>query len=138
MISSLEKQRSLQHWNLMLKEAQISNNYKSSLKKNVTNVIKTTVLWNTNTTNSRNHFNNPNQKTRPRGAKEALQTKRRHPHPRLEKLNHNTAGLPQNVERNNKALDNLTSKNEQPTIPPTSSQTNTEDAPCGAGAHDHN
>ena len=27
---------------------------------------------------------------------------------------------------------------EKPTIPPTSSQTNTEEAPCGAGAHDHN
>ena len=66
------------------------------------------------------------------------QTKRSHPHPRLEKLNHNAAGLPQNIERTNKALDNLTSKKEKPTIPPTSSQTNMEEAPCGAGSHDHN
>ena len=138
MISSLEKQRSLQRWNLTLKEAQVSNNYKSSLKKNVTNVINTTALWKTNTTNSRNHLNNPNKKTLHQGAKEAPQTKRSHPHPRLEKLNHNAAGLPQNIERNNKALDNLTSKKEKPTIPPTLSQTNTEEAPCGAGAHDHN
>ena len=34
------------------------------------------------------------QKTHPRGAKEAPQTKRRHPHPRLEKLNHNAADPP--------------------------------------------
>ena len=40
MISSLERQRSLQQWNLTLKEAQVSINYKSSLKKNVTNAIK--------------------------------------------------------------------------------------------------
>ena len=78
------------------------------------------------------------QKTRPRGAKEAPQTKRSHPQPRLEKLNHNAVGLPQNFERNNMALDNLTSKKEKPTIPPTSTQTNTEEAPRGAGARDHN
>ena len=119
-------------------EGGASFEHKSSLKKNVTNVIKTTVLWNTNTTNSRNHLNNPSKKNRPRGAKEAPQTKRSHPQPRLEKLNHNAAGLPQNVERNHKALDNLTSKKEKPTIPPTSSQTNTEEAPRGAGARDHN
>ena len=94
--------------------------------------------YRSNTTNSRSHVNNPNKKTRPRGAKEAPQTKKSHPHPRLEKLNHNAAGLPQNVECNNKALDNLTNKKEKPTIPPTLSQTNMEEAPCGTGAHDHN
>ena len=52
---------------------------------NVTNVINTTALWKTNTTNSRNHFNNLNKKTHPRGAKEAPQTKRRQSHPRLGK-----------------------------------------------------
>ena len=43
-----------------------------------------------------------------------------------------------NVERNHKALDNPTHKKEKPTIPPTSYQTNTEETPCGADAHDHN
>ena len=64
------------------------------IKKNVTNVINTTDLLKTNTTNSRIHFNNLNKKTHPRGAKEAPQTKRSHPHPQLEKLNHNTADPP--------------------------------------------
>ena len=99
---------------------------------------KTTVRWNKNTTNSRNHLNNPSKKTQPRGAKEAPQTKRSHPQPWHEKLNHNAAGLPQNVERKHKVLDNLTHKKEKPTIPPTLSQTNTEEAPRGAGDRDHN
>ena len=64
------------------------------IKKNVTNVTNTTDHWKTNTTNSRNHSNNLNKKTHPRGAKEAPPTKRRHPHPRLGKLNHNAADPP--------------------------------------------
>ena len=80
----------------------------------------------------------PQPKTRIRGAKKAPQTKRSYPQPRLEKLNHNSAGQPQNVERSHKALDNPTHKKEEPTIPTTSSQTSTEKTPCCTGAHDHN
>ena len=108
------------------------------IKKNVTNVINTTVRWNKNTTNSMNHLNNPSKKTRLRGAKEAPQTKISHPQPRLEKPNRNAAGLPQIVERNHKDLDNITHNKEKPTIPPMSSQTNTEEAPRGACARDQN
>ena len=114
------------------------NNYKSSFKKNATNMTKTTVCLNKNTTNSKNHLNNHNKKTRRRGAKEAPQTKRSYPQPQLEKLNHNADGPLQNVKRNHKALDNPTHKKEKPTIPPTSSQPNMEETPCGAGVHDHN
>ena len=80
----------------------------------------------------------PQQKTQTRGAKEASQTKRSHPQQRLERLKHNVASLPQNVEHIHMALDNLTHKKEKPTIPPTLSQTNTEETPRSAGTHDHN
>ena len=66
------------------------------------------------------------------------QTKRNYPQPQLEGLNHNADRPLQNVERNYKALDNPTNKKEKPTIPPTSSQPNTEETPCGAGVHDRN
>ena len=101
-------------------------------------MTKTTVHLNRNTTNSNNHMNNHNNKTRRRGAKEALQTKRSYPQPQLKNLNHNADGPLQNVERNHKALDNPTHKKEKQTIPPTSSQPNTEETPSGADVHGHN
>ena len=79
MKSSWEKQQCLQQWNLTLKEAQVSNNYKSSLKKNATNETKTTVCLSKSTTNSKNHLYNRHKKSKARGQGGASNKKKLYP-----------------------------------------------------------
>ena len=62
--SSWEKQRSLQQWNLMLKEVQVLSNSKTSLKRNAINKTKTTVCWNKIIINYKNQLYIHNNKTR--------------------------------------------------------------------------